>query len=117
MIRSVERLHQDQAAVLASYRDETAGRDSVAALPRPGGVTAVTVYARVSQVVASDATYGPHLLVVRQGWTGTPPAPSDAATDETRCYPTPNHVVADYEVDEIVRLVVAHSCLLAERLA
>ena len=117
MMRSVERLQQDQAAVLASYRDDAAGRDTVASLPRPGGVTAVTVYARVSQVVASDATYGPHLLVVRQGWAGTPPAPSDATADETRCYPTPNHTVTDYEIDEIVRLVVAHSCLMAERLA
>jgi hypothetical protein len=116
MIRSIDRLHQDQAAVLAAYRNDT-NRDTVASLPRPGGVTAVTVYARVSQVIASDETYGPHLLVIRQQWANTPPAPTDATADETRCYPTPNHAVTDYEVNELVRLVVAHSCLLAERLA
>lgn len=117
MLRSIDRLQQDQAKVLASYRDAAAGSDVVAALPRPGGVTAVTVYARVAQVVTSDATHGPHLLVVRQGWTGTPPAPNDASSEVTRCYPTPNHVVTDYAENEVVRLAVAHSGLLAERLA
>lgn len=117
MLRTLDRLQQDQAAILAAYRDDTAGRDTVATLPRPGGTTAVTAYARVSQIVAEDATYGPHLLVVRQQFTGTPPMPSDATTEETRCYPTPNHTVTDYEVGEIVRLAVAHSCLMAERLA
>lgn len=117
MLRSVERLHQDQISVLASYREAAKGSGSVASLPRPGGVTAVTVYARVAQIVASDATYGPHLLVVRQAWSGTPPVPSDAVEETTRCYPTPNHAVADYVEDEIVRLVVAHSAWLAERLA
>jgi hypothetical protein len=116
MIRTLDRLLRDQAAVLAAYRHDT-GHDTVAALPRPGGLTAVTAYGRVSQIIAADPTYGPHLLVIRQQWTGDPPTPTDATTDETRCYPTPNHAVTDYAANDLVRLAVAHSCLLAERLA
>lgn len=117
MLRTLDRLQQDQAALVAAYRTDTAARDTIAALPRPGGTTAVTAYARVSHIVTSDPTYGPHLRVVRQKFTGTPPSPTDATTEATRCYPTPNHTVSDFEVGELVRLIVAHSCLLAERLA
>lgn len=116
MFRTLDRLQQDQAAVMAAYRNDAVGHDTVATLPRPGGTTTVTAYARVAQIVTSDPTYGPHLRVVRQQFTGTPPAATDATTEATRCYPTPNHAVTDYGVDEIIRLAVVHSCLLAERL-
>ncbi len=117
MIRSIDELVRDQADILAGYRQESAGRESVAMLPRPGGSTALAVFARVSSVVSVDATYGPHLLVVIQKWSGTPPTISDSSAAAVRCYPTPNHVVADYSVDETVRLSAAHGAMVAEKLA
>jgi len=111
------RLQQDQAAVLASYREQTARQQAVVALSSPPDTWAVTVYARVSAVVASDPIYGPHLVVVRQRWTGTPPVLTAAGAPEARCYPAPDHTVADYTAGEAVRLVVAHRAMIAERLA
>ncbi len=117
MIRSIEQLQRDQAAILASYRDDPANRETIVSLPRPGGVTAIAVYARVSAVIASDPTYGPHLMVVRQKWTGTPPMLVDAPVPESRCYPSPNHAVTAYTVGQVVRLVAAHGAMIAEWLA
>ena len=73
MIRTSETLRRDQAEILSSYRQDMMRQGSVAVLPRPGGTTAPGIYGRVSSVVGSDPTYGPHLVVVRQEWSGTPP--------------------------------------------
>ena len=117
MIRSVETLWRDQSEILRSYREEIAPRVVVA--ERSGSILPIVpaVYGRVSSVVGSDETYGPHLLAIRQVWTGTPPAVSDGDAPAVRCYPTPNHVVGDYSVDDYVRITPARGALLAEQLA
>jgi hypothetical protein len=117
MIRTAETLRRDQAEILSSYRQDMAHQGSVAVLPRPGGTTAPGVYGRVSSVVGSDPTYGPHLVVVRQEWSGTPPTVSDSSAPTVRCYPTPNRVVNDYSVDDYVRIVAARGAMVAEALA
>ncbi len=117
MIRSLEQLRQDQAAIFDAYRRERAAGDAVAALPRPGTASPIGVFGRVDEVITSDATYGPHLLVVRQVWSDTPPEPSDGSSPAVRCYPTPNNTVTDYSVDDYVRITPTHGAMLAERLA
>ena len=117
MIRSMETLRRDQSAILSAYRDEQVVRDSVAILPRPGTMTASVLYGRVNSIVTSDPTYGPHLIVVRQDWSGTPPTVSDATGATVRCYPTPNNTVSSYSVNEYVRITAARGAMLAEKLA
>jgi len=101
---------------MSSFREESAARGSVAVLPRPGGSIALAVYGRVASVVTSDPDYGPHLMVVRQTWSGTPPTVSDASGAQVRCYPTPNHTVSDYSVNDYVRIEAAHGAMVAEAL-
>ena len=113
----MDTLRRDQAAILSAYRDEQVARESVAILPRPGTMTASALYGRVSSVVTSDPTYGPHLVVVRQDWSGTPPTVSDASGATVRCYPTPNHTVSSYSVNETIRITAARGAMLAEKLA
>ncbi len=117
MIRSLETLRRDQTEILSSWRAEERIQSEVAQLPRPGGVIAPAIYGRVSSVVTSDPTYGPHLMVMRQQWSGTPPTVSDASTPEVRCYPAPNHTVSDYAVNDYVRITAAHGAMVAETLA
>lgn len=115
MRRSMDTLRRDQAVILSAYRDEKAARDSVAVLPRPGTMTASALYGRVGSVVTSDPTFGSHLVVVRQDWSGTPPTVSDAGDATMRCCPTPNHTVGSYSVDEYVRITAARGAMLAEK--
>jgi len=89
----------------------------VAVMPRPIGLVAPGVYGRVDSVVSSDPDYGPHLVVVRQEWSGTPPTVSDSSALSVRCYPTPNRVVGDYSVDDYVRIIAARGAMVAEALA
>ena len=117
MNRSAGSHRRDQAEILTSYRSEQGRPVEVAVLPRPGGATAAVAYGRVSAVVASDPTYGPHLMVVRQVWTGTPPTVADAEGEPIRCYPTPNLAVADYAVGDYVRIAAARGARVAEALA
>jgi len=114
MVRSAETLRRDQAAILESYREELSPPLPLA--ERAGSVlpTVAVVYGRVSSVVTTDPTYGPHLMVVRQVWSGVPPTVSDGDAVAVRCYPTPNHVVGDYSVNDYVRVVSARGALLAE---
>ena len=60
-----------------------------------------------------DPTYGAHLVVQPQVFSGTPPVASAAVKPEVRAYPTPNNVVTDYAVNEFVVLVTARGALLA----
>lgn len=117
MIRPAETLKRDQSDILASYRDEKGAVAAPTTLPRPGLASTLGVYGRVSSVVVSDETYGPHLLIARQQWTGTPPTASDAPTPEIVCYPGPNHEIGDYSTGDYVRIVVAHGAMIAELLA
>jgi len=116
MIRSIEKLQLDQSEIMSSYRQERTLPDSVAVLPRPGGSTAVSVFGRVTQVITSDPDYGPHLIVKRQQWTGTPPAASDSSVPAVRCYPTPNNSVTDYATDEYVLILTANGAMVAGKL-
>jgi len=116
MIRTVEVLRRDQAEVLASLREDQAPQGAVAVLPRPGGAIATAVYGRVSEKVGSDTIYGPHLLVIRQMWSGVPPTVSDAEGEPVRCYPTPNLTLDDYAVNDYVRIVAARGAMVAEAL-
>jgi hypothetical protein len=117
MIRDIETLRRHQKEILGSYREDMAKRDPVAVLPRPGGNIASGVYGRVSAVVADDPSYGAHLLVIRQQWTGTPPVASDSPATPVRCYPAPHRTIGDYAVDDYVRLVAAYGAMIAELLA
>lgn len=117
MIRTVDELRQEQAGLLSAYSQEAAGGESrVAALPRPGGTTAIRVYGRVTAVAAADPTHGPHLLVQRQRWTGTPPELVDTAANQVRCYPEPGATVGAYDVGETVRVVACAGAMIAERI-
>ncbi|HSW44030.1 MAG TPA: hypothetical protein VLM89_00485 [Phycisphaerae bacterium] len=116
MIRGPEALRRDQEGILVAYRNERSGRPDVAVLPRPGVAMATVVYGRVSGVAESDPTYGPHLEVVRQVWSGTPPQVSDAESEVMWCYPTPNRSVSDYAVGDYVRIVAARGAMVAEAL-
>jgi hypothetical protein len=116
MIRSAETLRRDQAEIMASLRADLARRGAVVQLPRPGGAMSLAVYGRVSSVVTSDPDRGPHLMVTRQAWSGTPPTVSDSSGPDVRCYPCPNHVVGDYAINDDVRIMVAHGAMVAEPL-
>jgi len=116
MIRTVEALRREQAEILAALREDQARQGTVAVLPRPGGAIATAVYGRVSEIVSSDPIYGPHLLVVRQAWSGVPPTVSDTEGEPVRCYPTPNLTLDDYGVNDYVRIVAARGAMVAEAL-
>ena len=104
-IRSREQRQEDAERILAEYRARlsgSAGEDR----EEPSPAMPTSVLGKVTQVVNSDPTYGPHLVVQPQEYTGTPPVPADSIANTVRCYPTPNHVVADYVVDEFVSIQI-----------
>ena len=115
-IRSIEQLKRDQAGLLAEYRDRLGAGPS-------GGAAAMTVsrpalqWGRVTQVVTSDETYGPHLMVQGYLYTGSPPALTQAAAAALRCYPAPGKTVSDYAVNDYVRLTPTGVAAIAERMA
>jgi hypothetical protein len=116
MLRTPESLRREQAEIVSAYRRERAVSEAVVTLPRPGVAAMRTVYGRVAEVVASDPEHGPHLMVVRQAFAGTPPVLADV-TDAAavRCHPAPGRIVSDYAVDDVVRIVAAHGAMVAER--
>jgi hypothetical protein len=115
MIRDMEKLRRNQAEVMDSYKEEAERSNQPAMLPRPGNVVSVVTFGRVTEVVSTDTTFGPHLLVVRQQWNGTPPAASDSTMPCVRCYPSPNHTTGDYGVNEYVRISTVHGAKIAEK--
>ncbi|MBI4580366.1 MAG: hypothetical protein HY718_11730 [Planctomycetes bacterium] len=116
MGRSLDELRRDQEAILAAYRSERTAAQTV----QPSSAAAVVHhgagYGRVVEVVESDEDYGPHLLVMRQAWSGTPPVPTDAGPAALRCYPLPNRAVSDFNLDELVRFNVVPGAILVEPL-
>ncbi len=112
-IRTLSRLRADQAALLADYR---ARHEDGGGISGAEEVAAVATMAKVSSVVTSDPTYGAHLVVDAQEFSGTPRVPSAAAKPSLRAYPTPNRVVTDYAVNEYVQLQTARGALLAVKL-
>ncbi len=113
-IRSRRQLRDDQAALLAEYRARNAESATASGAEE---IAVVATVAKVASIVTSDPTYGPHLTANLQEFTGTPPSPADASKPILRVYPTPNHVVLDYSVDEYVLLLTARGALLAAKLA
>ncbi len=104
-IRSREQRKEDAERILAEYRERlsgSAGEDR----EEPSQAMPTSLLGKITQVVSSDATYGPHLVVQPQEYTGTPPAAADSIANTLRCYPTPNHAVGDYAVNEYVSIQI-----------
>ena len=112
-IRSLSQLRADQAALLAEYRGRNARAVETLGVEKSETVTTI---AKVSSVVTSDPTYGAHLVVNLQEFSGTPRVAGAASKPSLRAYPTPNRVVADYAADEFVVLQTARGALLAVKL-
>ncbi len=104
-IRSREQRQEDAERILDEYRARlsgAAGEDR----EEPSSAMPTSVLGKVTQVVGSDPTYGPHLVVQPQEYIGAPPTTADSIANTVRCYPTPNHVVGDYAVDEFVSMQI-----------
>lgn len=115
--RSLEALERNRKEILASWRGEAAVRPETGMLSPSGIMRTTATYGRVASIVAEDAIHGPHLMVRRQHWSGSPPAPSDAAGASVRCHPAPGRTINDYGVDDFVRIAFTHGAVVAERLA
>ena len=115
-VRRLGQLKRIQDELLEEYKQQ---RSSAAAGESADSAAAdqLCLLGRVSQVVSSDPELGPHLLVILQKFTGTPPSPSDATTMTQVYYPTPGREVSDYSVNEYVRLLSARGAALAGKLA
>ncbi len=103
--RSREQRKEDAERILTEYRarlSSAAGEDR----EEPSLAMPASVLGKITQVVGSDPTYGPHLVIQPQEYTGTPPSASDSIANTVRCYPTSNHVVGDYAVDEFVSIQI-----------
>jgi hypothetical protein len=100
-IRSREQRKEDAERILEEYRARLSGAAGEDREEPPLAMPS-SVLGKIAQVVASDPTYGPHLVAQPQEYTGTPPTTADSIANTVRCYPTPNHVVGDYAVDEFV---------------
>lgn len=114
-VRFVEGLRRDQAALTDELRRLSAAAGAVAQLPRPGTATTVLLWGQVTSVVSSDETYGPHLMVQPQAFSGVPPTAADTSGAALRCYPSPNRVVGDYSVDEYVKVLTCRGALIADK--
>ncbi len=104
-IRSREQRQEDAERILAEYRARLSG-SADEDREEPSLAMPASVLGKITQVVSSDPTYGPHLVVQPQEYTGTPPAAADSIANTLRCYPTPIHVVGDYAVDEFVSIQI-----------
>ncbi len=104
-IRSREQRQEDAERILDEYRERLSGfADEDREEPSLSMPT--SVLGKITLVVGSDPTYGPHLVVQPQEYTGTPPSASDSIANTIRCYPTPNHVVGDYAVNDFVSIQI-----------
>ena len=104
-IRSRGQRKEGAERIRAEYRARlrgSAGEDR----EEPSLAMPTSVLGKITQVVGSDPTYGPHLVVQPLEYTGTPPSASDSIANTVRCYPTPNHVVGDYAVDEFISIQI-----------
>ena len=104
-IRSRAQRKEDAERILTEYRARLSGT-AVEDREEPSLAMPTSVLGKVTQVVGSDPTFGPHLVVQPQEYTGAPPATADSIANTIRCYPTPNHVVGDYAVNEFVAIQI-----------
>ena len=122
-IRSLAKLKEDQSALLASYRaSAVSGPASVGSAPlqsagSPEGRPTLAVIAKVTSRFLTHPDYGAHLVLQIQEFSGVPPAPSDAAIDELRAYPTPGNTILNYSINSHVSLITVRGALLAAKLA
>lgn len=109
-VRPIATLKLEQAEMLEALTTPPA--EVVTAAPstfeRPAGMVG-----RVAQVVTEDESLGPHLAVVLQRFTGTPPAPEDATAELQVYYPWPGRSVGDYSENELVVLIQPAGARLA----
>lgn len=113
-VRSPEQLRRDQAELLETYRG---GRSEVGQAVE-GEVAAAPPYriGRITTVVGSDETHGPHLVVKPQSFSDRPPVIADSSGPTRIAYPTPNLSVGNYQVDEYVGLWITKGAELAVKL-
>lgn len=109
-VRPIATLKLEQAEMLETLTAPPA--EIAAAAPTTAERTAGMV-GRVAEVVTEDETLGPHLAVVLQRFTGTPPTPEDATSETQAYYPWPGRAVGDYAEDEQVVLIQAAGARLA----
>lgn len=113
-VRSPSQLRQDQARLRLDAASPVSVETIEVALRSE---QPKQLLGRVSQVVTTDAVRGPHLRVVAQVHTGTPPKPTDASAHDTVRYPPPGRSVTDYAVGEYVWLIDVKGARLAAKLA
>ena len=105
-VRPKEQRAEDAEQILADYLAGAAGGAAGEGSENLSVAMPTSVLGKITQVVGSDPTYGPHVVVQPQEFVGTPPAAADSVANTIRCYPTPNHVVGDYAVDEFVSIQI-----------
>lgn len=113
-IRGLEELRREQEAVLAAWRSR--GASSSSRMGMSVGMETLALVGKVTSVVASDPTYGAHVVVSAQQFTGAPPSAGAASRPTMRAYPTPNRVVGDYAVNEFVWLATVRGAVLAGKM-
>lgn len=107
-VRSIGELKSAQSRMLTAYKTER--HTSAAEVDQQGDAENVNPdigIGRVDQVVTSDATFGPHLKIALQHFSGAPPVATDASTTLQVFYPSPGKSVNDYAVNERVGLMTA----------
>jgi len=114
-IRSAAKLAADQAKLLASYRANQ--QTSPAGAGPPEASQPTLQYGKVTAVISTDPTHGPHLTVQAQTSTGTPPTFSATAAPPFRCYPAPGKTVGNYTANDYIRLTAAEQAMFAEPIA
>lgn len=116
-VRSWRQLRFAQAKTLEQYRISRSRSGAVFA-EDSGRRRMTTAYrvGKITSVVTSDETYGPHLVVKPQAFSGRPPTPSDSSQPTRVVYPMPNLVVGNYAVDEYVALWITDGAEFAVKL-
>lgn len=71
---------------------------------------------KITSVVTSDDTHGPHLVVKPQAFSGRPPLACNSDLPALLAYPTPNLRVESYQVGEYVAVWTAEGARLAVKL-
>jgi hypothetical protein len=109
-VRSLSRLHRDQAALLAEYR---LGSDAEEPARTAESVAPVTTFGRVTAMVYYDPVHGPHVRVKPYVYAGSPAYPAPTELPDQIARPTPNRTVFNYTLDEFVEIRTVRGARLA----
>ncbi len=112
--RPPEQLQQDQMSILQDYKARLSEREPGAPTAVPPQPRSSVQWGRVTEVVSEHAQYGPHVVVQICYYSGSPPVLLDAVAAPIRCYPSPGWSVAQYSVDDYVRLTPVRGAIIAE---